>query len=329
MPARSGIEVSRGDIGCGRAHPGLFVCEFLRRPPRLDRAAIREIDDYERVSDKTHALRCQRVDGKLEALVGIVLRLRLSGLVVNNADPVAIGPFQAIYSSLHHSPANVGTEKALVVQNLARGLCQVGAQKLPELLAAVLLEKVALRVLLDPCLAELVAKTRDDRLFLRRMPGTHTIEICFEGQVHRRAKLHHGRRLLRDTPVAAELERQRTAFILLDGAGAQLAERSIASCRKLHPLRDQRLWLNRGMQGWDNVGRRQLMTFDGALERGLSGFHQLAQVLWRSRIVFCPANLSAEVKLVLGPRHGNVEQTTLFFRVKQLGWALGGIVLAA
>src|ERR1019366_7009005 len=100
MPARSGVEVSRGDIGCSRAHPGLFVGEFLRRPPRLDRAAIREIDDYERVSDKTHALSCQRVDGKLQALVCIVLRLRLSGLVVNNADPVTLDPLKAIHSSL-------------------------------------------------------------------------------------------------------------------------------------------------------------------------------------------------------------------------------------
>src|SRR5664280_113760 len=178
MPARSGVEVSRGNIGCGLAHPGCFAVELFFRAPRLDRAAIREIDDYERVSDKTHALRRQRVDGKLQAVVGIILRLRLSGLVVNNADPVAVDALQAIHSSLHQRPANVGTEKALVVQNLASGLCQVGAQKLPELLAAVLLVKLALRVLLDPCLAELVEKTRDDHLFIRRMPGTDAVKVC-------------------------------------------------------------------------------------------------------------------------------------------------------
>src|SRR5664280_3016972 len=112
-------------------------------------------------------------------------------------------------------------------------------------LASVLLVKVALRVLLDLRLGELVAKTRDDHLCIRWTPGPDAIEVSFKGEVHRRAKLHHGRRFLRDTPVAAELECQRAAFVLLDGAGAQLAERSIASRRKLHPLQDQGLWLSR------------------------------------------------------------------------------------
>src|SRR5664279_2691841 len=247
MPAGSGVEVSRGNIGCGLAHPGCFAVELFFRAPRLDRAAIREIDDYQRASDKTHALRRQRVDGKLQAVVGIILRLRLSGLVVNNADPVAVNALQAIHSTLHQRPANVGAEEALVVQDLASGPCQIGAQKLPELLAAVLLVKIALRVLLDLRLAELIAKTRDDRLFIRWMPGAHAVEIGLESKVHRRAKLHHGRRLLRDAPVAAQLECQRTAFVLLDGAGAQLAEGSIAARGKLHPLRDQRLWLGCGL----------------------------------------------------------------------------------
>ena len=265
----------------------------------------------------------------MQALVGILLRLRLSRLVIHDADAVSVDPLQAVHSSLHQGAANVGAEEALVVENFSRRLRQIGAQKLPQLLAAILVVKLALRVLLDLCLAELVAKTRDDRLFIRWMPGAHAIEIGLKGQVHRRAKLHHGRRLLRDTPVAAELECQRTAFVLLDGAGAQLAERRIAPRGKLHPLRDQRLWLRRGLQGRNNLVRRQHLTLDCALQRGLPGVHQLAHVLFGSGIVFRLADLGAQVELVLGARHGNVKQAALFLVVKELGRTFGGGFLAA
>ena len=131
-------------------------------------------------------------------------------------------------------------------------------------------------------------------------------------------------------PVALQLVSQRTALVLIDGAGAQLSQSRISARRKLHPLRDQRQRLGRGMYFIDQRRLRELHAFDRAPQHSALFPQPARACIWLELdLSCCVPNCPQMYSSSMRARHGNVKQPALFLLVKSLGIALPCRVLAA
>ena len=169
----------------------------------------------------TEALRRQRIDRELQAVVGIVLRLRLAGLVVDDRD-LAVRRGRAGRTCPSPVRRRSRRLKRCSVSRISpRGMCEFGAQKAVSCSRPSFLVQLALQRLVDLRLRELVEEAGDHRLLVRRHVRRARRRSTPSAPGAWRCRTEAPRWRLREAASRTQLVGQRTVLVLLDGAGTQ------------------------------------------------------------------------------------------------------------
>src|ERR1022692_930093 len=189
--------------------------------------------------------RGQRINGELHALICIVLRLWLPGLVVGD-DDTAIGEFVDSINPPHDRYlADPHFERFFRLQHVRGWKSAAQSEKLSELADSLLLIKIMLIFVLKPGLGEIGAKGFDEGVVRNGPLEPDRVVVSAQQAVHGRAVLHGGADVAGNSPVALQLKLERADVVSLNRAGTESGG-EIGSRWQVEPLRGPRRYQRGG-----------------------------------------------------------------------------------